>query len=73
MNMPTFFWDPVLRAATHAKLGRKQQAEAAYAEVLKLKPEFAVRPDFYLGCFVHSDDTRAEMLDGLRVGGLRHG
>ena len=68
--MRSFFWDAVLRAATLGKLGRQKHAEAAYAEVLELKSEFASRPEFYLACYVHSDDTRADMLDGLRLAGL---
>ncbi len=69
-NMHMNLWDPLLRAATLGKLGRKKEAAMAFQELLNLQPDFAVRPNFYTGCFVHSDHTRTDMLDGLRVGGL---
>ena len=46
---------------------RRYGAVLGYQEVLKLCPDFAARPDYYAGCIVHSEDTRADILDGLRV------
>jgi tetratricopeptide (TPR) repeat protein len=69
-NMPTLFWDPLVRAATVGKLGRDEEAATAVQDLLELQPDFAARPDFYVGCFVHSDQARADVLDGLRTGGL---
>ena len=68
--MPTLFWDPLARAAALGKLGQDREAVKAVQELLKLRPDFASRPDFYVGCFVHSDQTRADVLEGLRAGGL---
>ena len=68
-NIPTLFWDPLVRAAVLGKLGRKTEARTAVQELLMLQPNFAERPDFYVGCFVHSEQVRADVLAGLRIGG----
>jgi tetratricopeptide (TPR) repeat protein len=70
-RMPTFFWGSLTRAAAFGKLGRVQEATSAYQKVLRLHPSFAVRPDYYVGCFVHNDKTRTDVLDGLTVAGMR--
>ena len=70
VNMHQSFWDPLLRAATLGKLGRTDEAALAYRELTTLHPSFVARPDHYVGCFVHADETRADVLDGLSVAGL---
>jgi adenylate cyclase len=69
-GMPKFFWDPLIRAACLERLGRHGEAEMAYQEVVDLCPDFSGRPEHYVGCLIHSDETRATILDGLRVAGL---
>ena len=69
--MPTFVWDPLVRAATLGKIGRIAEAGAAYQELLNLRPNCGEDPDYYVGCYVHSDDTRSDVLDGLRIAGLK--
>ena len=67
VDTPGNFWDPLLRAATLGKLGRKEEAIQAYHQLVARRPDFAARHDHYLGCFIHSDDTRTDVLDGLRA------
>ena len=44
-NCPELFWDPVMRAAAHAQMGREQEARAAVGELLELEPDFALEDD----------------------------
>ena len=68
-NAPGMFWTHAVAAAAHAQLGETTAAQAALAELLALKPDFAQSgPELMTRWF---EDTTAEhMLAGLRKAGL---
>ena len=66
-NMPTFMWDPLLRAATLGKLGRFDEASAARHELQNLCPDFENQAEFYVRCYVHDDEIHSDVIDGLAV------
>jgi adenylate cyclase len=70
MQMPQFFWDPLLRAAALGQLGREREAAQAVAELLRLKPDFPAQGPFLIGCYVKFTDLADAILDGLRLAGL---
>jgi hypothetical protein len=67
---PTF-WDPLLRAAALAQLGREQEAAQAVAELLQLRQDFSINSPFLIDCYVKSKDLADALLDGLRLAGLK--
>lgn len=70
-QMPQFFWDPLLRAASLGQLGREREAAQAVAELLRLKQDFSTNGPFLIGCYVKFDDLAFALLDGLRKAGLK--
>jgi adenylate cyclase len=70
-QMPQFFWDPLLLAATLGQLGRNQEAAQALTQLLALKPDFPSQARFLIGCFAKSPDLVEGLLDGLRLAGLQ--
>ena len=68
---PVAFWDPILRAAALGKLGRIEEAAQAMDEVRRLRPDFEERPLELLSRTPIRLDLLEEVLDGLRVAGLR--
>ena len=62
-EMPDFFWGPLLRATANAYAGRSQEADESYVEVLRLQPDFAERPDYYVGQFVLDHDAAKLILE----------
>lgn len=68
---PVAFWDLVLRAAALGKLGRVEEAEEAMDEVRRVRPDFEERSVELLSRTPIRPDLREEVLDGLRVAGLR--
>ena len=71
MQMPQFFWDPLLRAAALGQLGREREAAQAMAELLRLKQDFSTNGPFLIGCYVKFDDLADALFDGLRLAGLK--
>jgi tetratricopeptide (TPR) repeat protein len=69
-NLPAWFWDPLVRAATLGRLGRETEAAAAYQQLVSLRPDFPERPRRYIECLIHAEDDVQHILDGLRVAGL---
>lgn len=71
MQMPQFFWDPLLRAAAWGQLGREPEAAQAMTELLRLKQDFPTNGPFLIGCYVKFDDLADALFDGLRLAGLK--
>jgi adenylate cyclase len=71
VQMPQFFWDPLLRAAALGQLGREREAAQAVAELLRLKQDFSTNGPFLIGCYVKFKDLADAFLDGLRLAGLK--
>ncbi len=70
VNMPGFFWPPVIIASVCAQLGRKSDAAVAVNELLAIDPEFAVRARQYIEPWLYSTGFIEPLLDGLRQAGL---
>lgn len=69
-NTPGFFWTPLVKSAVLAQLGRLQEAQNAYQELLSLNPDFASSPRYYLQHFIVLDDVLEKVLTSLYVAGL---
>ena len=70
VNMPTWFWDPLMRATCLSKLGRVSEAAVAYQELVSLQPDFLNRPEHYIEVFVHSPEVLQDIMNGLREVGM---
>jgi adenylate cyclase len=70
VQMPQFFWDPLLRAQVLGRLGRGREAAQAVAELLRLKPDFSTNGPFLISCYVKFKDLANALFDGLRLPGL---
>jgi len=70
VNMPDFFWDPLLRAVVLSRMERASEAKAALEELLDLRPDFPERARHYLGALVMADETQRQMLASLKEVGL---
>lgn len=64
------FWQPVLFAATLAKLGRIDEAKVHVLAIEEQKPDFASRALELVRRNVKNDALIDELMDGLRRGGL---
>ena len=51
-NCPELFWDPLMRAAAHAQMGREKDARTAVGELLELVPDFATQGRRLIGRYV---------------------
>ncbi len=70
INMPNFFWAYAGRAAVYGQLDRREEAERAVAEVLKLYPDFGAHARDELYKWNYAPDLVKRFLDGLRKAGL---
>jgi adenylate cyclase len=69
-NTPGFFWAPLLRAAALGRLGQLDEARQAVAELISLRPDFALCGRQLVGRFVHSDKIQDDIFAGLDAAGL---
>jgi adenylate cyclase len=69
-NYPELYLDPMMRAATLGRLGRKQEAKTAVSQLLKLEPDFVTRGRLLVSRYVKVDDLIDKIMEGLRKGGL---
>jgi tetratricopeptide (TPR) repeat protein len=67
---PTFFWRAVMRGCCLAHLGRRAEAEAEVAEILRQKPDFKARGRTLLGHYLKLPEVASRVVDGLALAGL---
>lgn len=64
------FWDPLSRATTLIRLGRKAESEAAVQELLALKPDFPQRGIALIQQYVKSRELQQRLVQSLADAGL---
>jgi tetratricopeptide (TPR) repeat protein len=67
---PSVFWRPLMQACCLGQLGRRDEATAAVAEVLRAKPDFPARGRMLIGHYVKFPEAMEPIVDGLRKAGL---
>jgi TolB-like protein/Tfp pilus assembly protein PilF len=70
VNMPGFFWPPLVIASVCGHLGRKAEAASAVNELLAIDPEFAVHARRYIEPWHYASGFLEPLLEGLRKAGL---
>jgi adenylate cyclase len=70
IGLPDFFWTPMMFAAIYGQMGRTKEAQKALADALKLNPDLAQRPHFYIGAFVVPEEFIDKLVEGLHKAGL---
>jgi adenylate cyclase len=71
VNMPGFFWPPLVIASVCGELGRKAEAASAVNELLAIDPEFAVHARRYIEPWHYGSGLMDQVLAGLRKAGLQ--
>ncbi len=71
VNMPGFFWPPLVIASVCGELGRKAEAASAVNELLAIDPEFAVHARRYIEPWHYGSGLMDQLLEGLRKAGLQ--
>ena len=69
-NYPELFWDPLMRAAALARLGRRDAAKEAVGQLLGLIPDFATSGRRFIESYVKVGEVVDELVAGLREAGL---
>lgn len=67
---PPGFWDPTLRAAALARLGRLEEARAAGRELLEIKPDVGRRMRGILALMSRDTALVEDLIGALRLAGL---
>jgi adenylate cyclase len=70
-NEPYFYWNQVHLAQAYAMLGRDEEAQAAIAKLLELKPHFAERAREEFEIWNNTEEMIEHELHGLREAGLK--
>ncbi|HMB77771.1 MAG TPA: tetratricopeptide repeat protein [Kiloniellaceae bacterium] len=70
IEMPQFFWVPLLRAATLGQLGRRDEAAAEVQALLALKPDFQQEGRRFMRIWQMPPTLVAQILEGLERAGL---
>ena len=70
LNLPSFFWDPLIRAAVLSRLGRKAEAQKAVDELLALEPDFRRRGRSLIRRVAYLDEHVEMLVEGLNKAGL---
>jgi len=68
---PLFFWRSVMRACCLGHLGRREEAEAEVAELLRRRPSFEARGRVLIGHYVKLPEVMSRVVDGLAKAGLK--
>ena len=69
-NEPYLYWNQVHLAQAYAMLGRDEEAQAAIARLLELKPDFAMRARQEFEIWNNPEELIEHELHGLREAGL---
>ena len=70
VNVPMLWWDPLIRAATLAQLGRTTEAQGALVEQLQREPGFTSSRADLMRRKVQKEEYVESLVDGLRRAGL---
>ena len=70
LNILSCFWDPMLKAAAYGKLGRKEEGQAALADLFAVQPAFIAKRQRLMPALLFSDESVQEILEGLLAAGL---
>lgn len=62
-----FFWTPLMNAAIYGRMGRRNEARTALADLRSMKPDALKRPGFYFGAYVFPEDIVAELVNGVEM------
>jgi len=65
-NFPELYFDPMMRSAALAQLGRTGEARTALGQLLKLVPDFATRGRLLMGRYIKVDALIERIIEGLR-------
>jgi TolB-like protein len=69
-DLPGLFWDPLLKAVTHAHMGELDEAKKSLESLLRLTPDFYKRQSFYLGMYIKFEDILELVVEGLEKAGM---
>ncbi len=67
---PNFFWRELMMTSCLGHLGRFDDASACAAELLRAKPQFAIRGRRLIAHYIKSEELRATIIAGLLAAGL---
>ena len=67
---PNFFWRELMIASALGQLNRMEDARASAAELLRARPQFALRGRRLIAHYIKGDALRATIVEGLRRAGL---
>ena len=70
VNMPGFFWPPLIIASVCGQLGRTSEATTAVNQLLAIDPEFAAHARKIIEPWLYATGFIDPLLDGLRKAGL---
>jgi adenylate cyclase len=69
-NFPELYFDPLMRAAALARLGKQNEAKTAVSQLLKLEPNFVTQGRLLISRYLKVDDLIDAIIQGLRIAGL---
>ena len=70
VNMPGFFWPPLIIASVCGQLGRHSEATAALNDLLAISPHFGDNVRKYIEPWLYASGFLDSLLEGLRLAGL---
>ncbi len=71
VQVPGFFWGPMLMAAVLGHLSRKQGTQTELQHLKRIKPDFNQNARILISLFVKEEPLVADILEGLQKAGLR--
>lgn len=69
-NIPSLFWEPLIRASTFGQLGHYEQGKKAVEKLLALKPNFPERGRILIKHYIKFDEIAERVIEGLDKVGL---
>ena len=70
IDIPDFFWTPMVKAAALGQLQRDSEAREQIDKLLELNPDFENRAAEYVGFYVFDESVVAHLIEGLHKAGL---